>query len=203
MAAETFAGISILSRVSMVFVWLLVWVIVFGLLEKVKPMGPEKKNLHALIALCMAFFVVISGAAGFMIRFMATWFFVMVLFVFLIIFTIGTLGVDEKKFAAAGSQGAVYFWIITFGVIIALFAFGQAFGQGLLSMRSGQTTNTEAQTVEYDANGQPLPPVATTSGGGDFSQNVLTTMTHPKILGFVLLMLIGVVAVWFLTRSGL
>ncbi len=200
--AETFQGLAVLSKISIIFVILFVWILVFGMLEKIKPMGPDKKNLHALIALAMAFLTAISGSASFMIEFMTTWFFVLALFVFLIIFVIGMFGVDDKAFQAAGKNPQVYFWLITFGVIIGLFAFGQAFGQRLLEQRTGPPPEgipPEEQVMGPD--GMPLPPALTpTTAGSTFGGNVLTTMTHPKILGFILIMLIGTFTIWFLTR---
>lgn len=200
--AETFQGLSVLAKVSTIFVVLLVWIIIFGMLEKLKPMGDDKKNLHALIALAMAFLVAISGSASFIIGFFTTWFFVLALFVFMIIFVVGMFGVDMKLFQEAGKNPNVYFWIITFGVIIAMFAFGQAFGQRLLEQRTGPPPEgipREDQVMGPDGV-TPLPPVVGGTASTDYSQNVLTTLTHPKILGFILIMLIGTFTVWFLTR---
>jgi hypothetical protein len=201
--ASTFQGLTILGKVSIVFVIILVWVIVYGLLEKIQPMGKDKKNLHALVALMIAFLVGISGSAGYMITFMTTWFFVLGLFIFLIIFVIGIFGVKEADFMAAGKKPEVYFWIIVFGVIIGMFALGNSFGQSLLEGRSGQQGGTAVTPVEVGPDGTPIPVATTpTSPASDYGKNVLLTLTHPKVLGFIMIMLIGVIAVTFLTKSG-
>ena len=51
----TFLDIGILKNFSIVFTWLLIYVVVFGFLEWKSPFGKDKKPFHVMVAFAIAF----------------------------------------------------------------------------------------------------------------------------------------------------
>lgn len=206
--ASTFAGLGLLSKFSIVFVILLVYVVVFGLLEYVSPFGKEKKGLHGLIALAIAFLTAVSGSASYVIQHLSTWFFVFGFFIVLILLMLGIFGLKEKDFSLAVKSPKVYTWIIIVALIIAFFALGKAFGQSLLESGKGETTipsepNGEIEPGVDATTGEFLPRTAPqgSTSSSDFGSNVLQTFISPPVLGLILIMMIGAFSITFMTRS--
>ena len=208
--ATTFAGLGLLGKFSIVFVILLVYVVVFGLLEYISLFGKDKKGLHGLVALAIAFLTAVSGTASYVIQHLATWFFVFGFFIVLILLMLGIFGLKEKEFSTVVQSPKVYTWIIIVAIIIAFFALGKAFGQKLLESGQGENTlptetgGTTEPTAGVDTStGEVLPRTAAqgSTTSSDFGSNVLQTFISPPVLGLILIMMIGAFSITFITRS--
>ena len=92
----TFLDIGLLEHFGVIFVILLVFLIVFALLEYIKPFGEEKKGLHAIIALVVALLFLVSKIATNMVKMMVPWFMVLAIFLFFTMFLIRMFAVKEK-----------------------------------------------------------------------------------------------------------
>jgi len=166
--------VGILQNFDVVFPMVFTFVMVYGVLTKVKLF--ENQALNAFIAVCLAFMTVVSDIAIKTINRSAPW---MVLLMFLIIFMMlafMTFGVKEDTITGVVKSGAysvVQNLVIAFVLIIF---FGSLFS--VISEEKGFQALTE--------------------GGEDVSdeqQEFFQVLFHPKVLGFSVIMLIMVFAV--------
>jgi NADH:ubiquinone oxidoreductase subunit 6 (subunit J) len=163
----------------------------YGLLEVFKVFGEGHRGIHALIAMIMGFLVAISSGVLTFIQTFTPWFVILVIVIFFILFAVKMFGVkDDSITKAFHENSAIRTWIIIFTVLIILFSLGAGFGQQ--SLEQGQSGGTTTSVVT----GNQTAPTDT----GSFSQNLYNTIYHPKILGFLLIMLIVVIAMLLLTE---
>jgi hypothetical protein len=193
----TFLDVGILQNFSVVFVFLLAFSVIYALLMFAKPFGKEAKGIYAIIALAIGFLVVMSEAAVLMINFMAPWFLVAIFFVFFVLIILGMFGGGKLDLIKLVSDPQVYSWIIVISVIILIFGLANTMGQTLLDDGYGGDEDGGSTTIKE----------ATTAGDGsldtnDFSTNMINTIFHPKVLGMLVIMLIGTIMVIFLTKAS-
>lgn len=184
----TVLDVGLLNYFSVIYPFLIVFAIVFALLQKTKVIG-ESMGINALLAVVMGILVVISKTATEMINFMAPWFVVVVIFLVLMLFVFQTMGAKDADIASAVKDKAVYWTLIGIALVILVAAFGKVLGQSL--------TEASVQSGEGALNVTGEGGVAT----GDFQQNVYATLFHPKVLGLMVLFAIAIFAVAFLSAG--
>ena len=82
--ATFFEGFEFMSNFSVVFTFLFVYALVYGILLTTNPFKDEgKKNLYAIIAFTASILVLFSGTVTNVVSFMAPWFILAILVVFL------------------------------------------------------------------------------------------------------------------------
>lgn len=193
----TFLDITILSHFTSVFTFLLVFVVVFGLLEAFKIFGDDKKGLHAIVALALGFMVVISNGVTTVVQTFAPWMMVLMLVLFFILFLVRMFGMNEKDIKDGFHKNtAITTWIIILTAVVLLYSLASAFGQESLEKGPGTKINVTTATVINDTSSVSGTSATNTN---DFMQNMYNTLYHPKILGLILVMLVGVLAMLFLT----
>ena len=186
----TFLDLTVLRYFSIIFTFILAFVIVYGFLEVFKMFGSDRKGLHAWVALAMAFLVVLTSSVVNVIKFALPWIFIVILAIFFIIFAIRMFGVEESAIAGyVKGSGVVATWIIVIVIVILVFAFGSAFGQQTLEKGQGN-----GGTVNVTGN--------QTAGGTSFNQNVYNTLFNPKVLGLIFFMVVGIFTIVFLTAAA-
>ncbi len=186
----TFVDISIIKNFSSIFTFILVFVILYAMMEATKALGADKKSLHAIIAIVIAFMVSMSTGVVAVIQNFTPWFTMLVLIIFFILFAVKMFGVKDSYISEGFQKNkSLLTWIIVLTVIILLFSLGSGFGQETLEQ--GQSGGT---TVSV-ATGNTTTPTNT----GSFSQNLYNTLYHPKILGLILIMIIVLISAIFLT----
>lgn len=194
----TFLDVGIMQHFSSVFVVLLVFVIIFGLLETVKAFG-DKKGIHAMIALIIALLFIVSSLATEMIKTMVPWFIVVVLFVFFFMFLLRMWGLGDSDLKVLIGDPNVYPWLIIMVVVVLLTSLSAVFGQSLLEKGSGATvegTNYSAST------GTTTISDSTSTATPSFTTNMLNTVRNPKVLGMIFVFLVGVFCLLFLTKMS-
>jgi len=186
----TFIDISILQNFSSIFTFILVFVIIYAMMETVKALGEDRKSLHAIIAVIIAFLVSMSSGVVSVIQSFTPWFTMLILIIFFILFAVRMFGVSNESITGAfAKNSSILTWIIILTVVILLFSLGSGFGQKTLEQ--GQTGGS---TVSV-ATGNTTTPTNT----GSFSQNLYNTLYHPKVLGLILIMIIVLISTIFLT----
>lgn len=197
----TFLDVGLLENFGVVFVILLVFLIVFGLLEYMKAFGKDKRGLHAIVALVVALLFLVSKVATIMVQMMVPWFMVIAIFIFFVLFLVRMFGVEESTLKKLVGRGDVYPWIIIFAVLILLISLGNAFGQGLLEKGEGTQTGTNYSSGEYGT-GSLQPDIGGTRSTTttSFSVNLLNTLRHPKVMGMLFVFLVALFALLFLTK---
>jgi hypothetical protein len=197
----TFLDVGLFSHFGIIFVVLIVFLILFGLLEYIKAFGEEKKGLHAMIALIVALLFLVSKVASAMVSNMVPWFMVIIIFVFFTMILIRMFGPTEGDMKKLIGDPNVYPWIIVFVVLILLLSLGNAFGQGLLEKGTGTTPTATNSTIGGYSNLEPATPGTTSTTTPSFSTNLVNTLRHPKVLGLIFVLLVGGFCLLFLTKS--
>jgi len=202
----TFLDLSLFSFFGSVFTFILVWIIVYALLEKTKAFGEDKKGLNGIVAISIAVLVLASKFALGFVNFVVPWFLILVVVVFLILFVFRVFGVSEESFISAG-KGKARMWVITIAVIILLFGLGSVFGQTALEKGTGTTSNTNGDSSNVDSGnsvGDSSDSAVTLEGEStdtpSFTTNLYNTLFHPKVLGLLFLLVVGILALVFLTE---
>jgi hypothetical protein len=194
----TFLDVGIMQHFSAVFVVLLIFIIIFGLLETVKAFG-DKKGIHAIIALVIALLFIVSKLATEMIKTMVPWFIVIVIFVFFFMFMLRMWGLGDSDLKSLIGDPNVYPWIIIMMVVVLLTSLSTVFGQSLLEKGSGGTTTG----TNYSAGGSVSVISDTTSTATpSFTTNMLNTVRNPKVLGMIFVFLVGAFSLLFLTKMS-
>jgi len=178
----TFLDIGLVQHFAVIFPILLVFVIVFALLEKSKMLG-ENKGMHALIALCIAMMMLFVPGITQVIAVMAPWFVLMFLFVFFFFFLLMAFGVKWEKISEYASKDweTPHWFLLVIGIVIFVGAIATVYGSSLLPF--SQEPGTAAQINATEG--------ATTTDTGSFNQNVGRVLFHPKTIGLIFLLMVG------------
>jgi hypothetical protein len=192
----TLLDLGILSHFGSIFVVLLLFAIVFGLLEATKPFGDGKKGLHSIIALFIGLLFLISNSASSMVKVMVPWFIIVMVFIFFVMLMFRMFGVGDDVFKNVVKNGAVYPWIIIFSLLVLFGALASVFGQTLLEA-GGSPSNG---VVHAGIAGSNSTVVSSATSTGSFADNMLNTLRNPKVLGMVFIFLTGAFIMIFLTR---
>jgi len=184
----TVLDLSLLEPFNFIFPVIIVFAIVFAVLQKTKVLGDNKAGINAIVAAMMSLLVLLSQTARDLLNFMIPWFAVLVIFFILLMLAFMTLGAGEKDiFNTVKNNTAVVWTVMGIIIVIMLAGFGSVLGQQFTSMafQGGEVTNTTSLGEG----------VATTS----YEQNLMATIFHPKVLGIIILFAIVIFSVLLLT----
>ena len=186
----TFLDIGLFSYFSVIFPALLVFAIVFALLQKTKVIG-ENLSINALISIVVAFMVLISPDLADIINTMTPWFVLIFVFAVLLILIYMFLGVraeDLQKYITTDKP--VLWFIFGLGVIIIIASIAHVYGQRALEITIPDGNETEViATSEMQT---------TTSS---FGQNLGNVFFNSKVLGLIIIFLIAVFTLALITRD--
>lgn len=174
-------NISFLQYFSPIFIFVLVFVMVYGILQFTKFLG-ENKVLHALIGFFIAVIFLFSTEAITVVQVIAPWFTVLFIFVIFILMAYKLFGATDDQIRNVMTHAsALQYTILALGIIILLFGLGAGFGQKLLG---------------YSADIADVRDAATEAGEGStatssYQQNLIATLFNPKILGMILILTIA------------
>lgn len=185
-----------LAYFSPIFVFILVFVVVYAMMQFTKFMG-ENKILHSLIALFIAIIFLFSTAASTVILFIAPWFTVFFIFLIFMIMAYKLFGATDDQIKTVISKWhAGQYFIATIAIIIMLFGLGAGLGQKLLTYTSEEATTEETTAIDtVGAIGEGS--TATTS----YSQNLAATIFNPKVLGMILILAIASLTIRAMTPA--
>ncbi|MBW2981772.1 hypothetical protein KY343_02720 [Candidatus Woesearchaeota archaeon] len=185
----TFLETGLLNYFSIIFPALLVFVLVFALLQKIKILG-DNKTINALVAIALGFIVLLSESILSIINFAAPWFVVFFIFMVLLLVVFKLMGASDENIASVVRSDKVVQWaIIAISVIIIASALGNVYGQKLLPFTTEEVNVTE--------NGE-VTSTATTS----YSTNVAAVLFNPKVLGLVFLLLVAAFTIALITKEA-
>lgn len=213
----TFMDISLVGHFSAIFVFLLIFVVIYGflLVTNILKDKPGSKGLYAIVALAIAFLFSVSGDAMTLVSVMTSWFTVLIIFLFLIFFVVRMfVGDDDSFFSTLMSKNSVVWVMIIVFIIIFIISLSNVFGQRMLENQGSANTDvmvTDNQnlsqetttTIYVDESGKEISRTVDSraTDTDDFSNNVLKTFVHPKVLGMFLLMLIGFFAIILIAKT--
>ncbi len=180
----TFLDIGLLNYFNVIFPVLLVFSVLFALLQRFEILG-KNMVLNAIVAISVAFLFLLSRTLIDLINFVAPWFVFVFIFLVLLLMIFHTLGATEGDIASVLKSDKTIAWAVVGVALVILIA---GFGKVL-----GQTIGPYLADSPEGASG-----VAT----GDFQQNVFATLFHPKVLGLIVLFGVAIFAIAFLSGSA-
>jgi hypothetical protein len=187
----TFLDIGLAQHFSVIFPMLLVFVIIFALLEKSKMLG-DNKGLHSLIAFSIAMMMLFVPGVTQVISIMAPWFVLIFLLVIFFVMIMLAIGMKWETFAGYMSGWETPHWfLLVIALIIFIGALGSVYGSSMLPYSGANTANATEGGV-----------TGTTTDTGDFNANVGRVIFHPKTIGLVFLLMVGALTIKLLSKTG-
>lgn len=184
----TVLDVGLLGYFNVVFSFILVWALVFAMLQKTKVIG-DKAGLNVLVAVAIAFLVSLSDNVVQVINFMIPWFTIAIIFFILLILIFQIFGATEKDIFAYIKADRSVGWVII-GVVLVIIgaSFANVFGQTLT-----QASFEEGTTVTISGGTGVATP--------NFQQNIYATLFHPKVLGMIVLFAVAIFAIALLSQG--
>jgi len=163
--------LGVLDYFAPIFSALLVFAIVYSILQKVQILG-DNKVIHSLIAISLGILVLLIPDLVDLINFIAPWFVVVFIFVVLLLMTYQMFGLKEENIVHYMINDKSINWtIIAIGLIIILAGIFVTFGERALQTGAEQT---------------------------GFQANLFSIIFNPKVLGLLLILGISVFTIAFL-----
>ncbi len=171
--------LGLLQYFSVIFPVLLIFVLVYAVLQKFKFLG-DSTAINATVAICCAILASLSESVVALIVFIAPWFIFVLILILLFLLIMKTFGATNADIHDVVTRDAAVTWTMI-GVVIVIIGAGFAvtFGQDVLE----QSQSSADGTGDSD----------------DFESNLFEIIFHPKILGVLVLFAICVMAIALLT----
>ncbi len=190
--------IGLLQFFSNLFLFLFIFAGTYALLVKSKLFG-ESKNLVSIIAIAVAIIVIVTDPVAEFLLYILPWFFVLSLVILMFIFAGKLFGVSDSSISNSfhWKKTPIVTWVIIFVVLIIVFGFSNLYGQQLLENNpdiNATSENGDGVSIVGDAQ----IPV----NSNQYGSNVLATLTHPKVIGMVVILIVGMLAILLITQSG-
>lgn len=160
----------LLSEFSEIFVWALIFVVVYGVLQITDIF--KNRGIHALVAIAVAVILGTTGATTTVITGLAPWFVITGFFIVFLTVLAQFIGIDIHKTVFGGTGGVWWIFVpLMVGLVIALVAGGQ-FVRG-------------EPKIDPETGEQIIEP----------GRAVINILTEPKVLGLILVLSIASVTV--------
>ncbi|MBW2995074.1 hypothetical protein KY312_01875 [Candidatus Woesearchaeota archaeon] len=180
----TFLDIGLLQHVSIIFPFLLVFVVVYAMLQWLKPLGDDK-GINSIIALCVAALLLFSKDAVGIVNYIAPWFAILFIFGFFVITLFRLVGAPSKAIEEVMSHwGTLHWWLFALGLLIMLGALSEVYGPQLSPY--GELNETTGELVEEEG----------------YKATVTKILFHPRVLGLGLILIIITFAIRLLTEPS-
>ena len=178
----TFLDVGLFEHFSIIFYLIFIFVLLYAVLTVSKIFG-ENKNLIAMLAGALALILALSGPTRDIISFVTPTFFVLIFFAFFTVLIYKFMGASDTDVTEIfGTKSGTRGFILAIVGIIILSSFGKTFFAGPIALDVNETTAANASDV------------------GTIGQSALTaTLTHPKVLGLILILIIGAYAMQYLS----
>jgi len=192
--ADFLQAVGALEDFSPIFIFVLVLAVLYGLLQYTKLLGGSKA-LHALIAFVIALIFLFSQNAGEVIKIITPWFvllFALILFLLVGIKMFGaTKDAEIDLFAMFDKHSNISYWILAVTLVIVLGAIATVYSQPgeVLAERGDAGPVADAGSARGDTGSVGL--------GGFFG-----TITHPKVLGLIVILLIGSFTIRYMAQQN-
>lgn len=174
----SFLDIGILYYFAPAFVWLLVFGVLFAILEKTKIFG-EKTGINSLVAFSISLLFLLTPDLVSIVKVITPWFTILFIFILMIVLLFLFVGVKDTEIAGAFSERGMVWIILLIAFVIFFYALTQVYGAQIQTIYGG------AEVV-----GEP-----------NVSQQVGKILFHPRVLGMVILLVIASQAVRFISSS--
>jgi len=192
----TLLDVGLVSYFSNIFPFIFVWAIVFATLQKTKVIGTSM-GINATIAAVAGLMVLLSQSLINIINFMVPWFAVLIIFFVLMMLAFMSFGAKEADFSSALKNKTVLYIMIAITLGIFGAAVANEFGQTATEASFGGSGVVNDGSLPVDGSGGEISSTATSN----FQTNLFGIVTHPKVLGMMVLFAVVIFAVALLTRG--
>ncbi len=183
----TFLDVGMLEYFNIIFYFLFLFVLVFAVLQATK-FPTENKNLSAILAFLVAVLVVFSGSTRDIISIITPTFVVIIFFLFFILLIYRFMGANDTDVKSImGSEGGTRTFLLIIILIIILSTLGKTFFSGTPQATENGEINISGKASEVGTQGENA---------------LVGTLTHPKLLGLVLILIIAAFAMMFISREA-
>lgn len=173
--------VGLFEHISFIFPFLLVWAMVFGLLSWKKVFG-DNRTIHGIIAVAISIMFIMSGNAVAILNLASPWFVILFMFIIFVLMAFKIFGVSDDhiiSIVTSKDYQHISTWIILISLVIIVLAGSSVMGQDLLDKNIG-----EGEVVSTTGAGGDV-------GSADHQEAWTSTVFHPKVLGFLVVMLIA------------
>ncbi len=178
----TFLDVGFLEYFTPLFVFILVMVIVWALLEKIQ-FFPKNTPANLMIAFILGVLFILIPELNTIISLVTPWFVVLVIFLLIIILVFMFMGVKEDfigtVFGGENPNLVVVWTVLVLCMVIFGYAFTQVYGEQVHNITAGENTNDN----------------------GDLVQNIGQIFFTPKVLGMFFLLGIAALVIRFVSAS--
>ncbi len=175
--------VTLLQKLGIVFPFLLIFTVVFGLLT-LSGLFKDHKLVQALIAVSLAFLGALSPIAVRTVSLMAPWFVIFMVFLTIFLVAIMALGPtrgDILSLIKSGEHDYIIWWVVFIIVLIAggslVTALSEIKGFRKLTDPTAEVMGTEELTATYKI------------------------LIHPKVMGVIFIMGMAIVTLHYLTKK--
>jgi len=183
--------IGILEYFLPVFTFLFILVVAYALLDKFKLLG-DNKGLKLIASFSIAILFLFSTDALEFINFITPWFLVLVVITLFLIALFMFMGVKEDAMVKAVGSSTVIWTVIVIAGILLIVALVNVFGGVLSPYDEGGAVDSES-TIVTDSSGGTSQRTRETES--------LSTLTNPKILGALFLLIIAALAIHTVSKG--
>ena len=181
----TILDISIFQQVNVLFAVVFIWIIVFAVLSYTKILGEDQKYLNSLLALVIAALTLFTPELLIVLQIIIPWFIFAIILVVLVLAIFKTVGFGDDFIQGVITgkdwSGVIGTWVIIISLLIVLGGIGLVFFSGEKIIADAPQT-----PVSEDLQNQSPEEIGDRGPGA-----LLATIFHPKILGFIVVMIIG------------
>ncbi|MBT5023303.1 hypothetical protein HOK51_07335 [Candidatus Woesearchaeota archaeon] len=179
----SFLDIGLVSYFGVIFPILLIFVIVFAILQKTDLFG-DNKGLQSIVAFCVAMITTIVPGVLQVINIMAPWFVLLFIFFTLLLISLKFLGVSDVSITTYMSKDweTAHWFVLSLALVIFIGSIATVYGSSLLPYsddEGGLADDAEVGDGDLDVD------------TGNFNANVGALLFHPKTIGMVFVLLIG------------
>lgn len=172
--------LSILNFFSALFAALLVFAVVFAILNKTRILG-ESKVIQWIVAIALGLLTLVYPDIISLVEFISPWFVLLFIFLILLLLAYRLFGYSEENILEYVKSDRTINWVlVAVGVIILLAGIFNVFGESALQATAGGNATSEGDS------------------GSGFQENVFSTLFSPQLLGVLLVFAIAVFAIAFL-----
>ncbi len=183
----TFLDMGMLEYFNIIFYFLFLFVLVFAVMQATK-FPTENKNLSAILAFLIAVLVIFSSSTRDIISIITPTFVVIIFFLFFILLIYRFMGANDADVRSImGSEGGTRTFLLIIILIIILSTLGKTFFSGTAETTENGEMNISGKNSEVGTKGEDA---------------LVGTLTHPKLLGLVLILIIGAFAMTFISREA-
>lgn len=185
----TVLDLGLLKGFTDIFVWILVFVIVYGALEVTNLL--KNRGLHALFAFAITAVIVLTGGGTNLITAMLPWVVVLAALILFILMLGQFAGLDTNQILSNfGTRGFIWYVLVPL-LVILMVAWTQGPGPG-------PGPGPEPRAATDGATGELIPAEKVVQEQRPF----IGVLTDPKVLGLVLILGIGAMTITLMAGGG-